>query len=399
MSPTSIRKKYVAGIPRVRAVSDATSPRKSPMHTRKKHISGTPRGRSGSDAESPRSPRTSSVPLGERRELVHVGIRERLRTGEFGVVEKIIKTAMRAGQTTAVICRLHAERDYQWQGIKGKTNSPQRPGITALDREDIELHNGCYWELKESWSHLTQWIKMQGLEWDMSFVVMGVNILRAPVEATWADLVVSWPPYTSSERGRVRGPLLTFWEDVCIRKTVQVEDGSGKWKILIKNAMEAGQSSAVIATLYRGADFELIKEENINGHDPELLCVHGARVWISNARLPDGAIGPKSMWILDPRYSALVQWVTLEKLNWYLVFDVEVDPTNPESRVKAETKRLRALFAQHAGDSGVIKLDECERFVMEAAAVNVTPMKYRLSIWAYLVITDYPIKQLGNISY
>lgn len=355
------------------------------------------------------SPRTSSsnngresIPLGDRRQDVYTKIREQLQAGEYAIVEGIIKMAMKSGQGNAVICRLTAERDYRFSTGKPGNMSPAARGArTALERESVEFHgSGAFWVLLDPWKGLTDWLKHeQGLVWDLSFVVVGIDRHQGtPMEASCADVLVSWPPYTTSETGRVHGALMQFWENMCIRKTVQISDGANRWKHLFKNALAAGQPAAIIQTLFDGPDFSLVDGASLVTHEASLICAHGARVWLSNARLPDNAIDEGAYWVLAPRYTQMVEWIANQNLNWYLAFDVEIDPTNKKTVQRAQADRIRDVFSAHMDtNSKMIQLDDAERFFLAAAALDPLPMKYRLSKWAYLVLTDYPIKRLGMI--
>jgi hypothetical protein len=101
---------------------------------------------------------------------------------------------------------------------------------------------------------------------------------------------------------------------------------------------------------------------------------------------------------LDARFKSLVEWLEEQKLNWYLVLDVEIDPTNKVSIAAAKLQRLKELFADHMdSESRSITLDGAERFLLDAVTLDPLPMRYRLSKWAYLVVTDYPIKKLGSV--
>lgn len=341
-----------------------------------------------------RSPRSSErLPLGARRRAVYTRVREQVVRGEYAAMEKIIKQAMMAGQGSAVVCRLTAERDYTFTGCQDRRMGPRRKSLMALDKREVDLNGGSFWMLREPWEALVAWLKRdQGLEWDLSFIVIGNSHDPGAMEATHADLLVSWPPYTVSEVGRVRGPLLTYWEDKCIRKTVQVSDGTSRWKTLFKNALGCGQSSAIIQTVYLGHDFNLVGPATISAKLPELVCAVGARCWLSNAPLPAAAVEDGAYWVMEPRYKSLLEWVKQEQLGWYLVFDVEVDPTSKQSVEKARLRRLKDLLASHM-DQGAssISLSDADRFIAAAAKLDPLPLRYCLSKWAYFVITDYPV--------
>jgi hypothetical protein len=331
---------------------------------------------------------------------VYQRVREQMRSGEYEAVKHIIKMAMKAGQPTAIVCRLTAERDYKFSSARHEVMSPQRHPMTALERESVSLRNGAFWKLCDPWRGLASWLKHeQGLEWDLSFILMGRDsIFDTPVEATYADLLVSWPPFTASEAGRVKGELMQFWEDCCIRKTVQVSEGRSRWKALIKNCFSAGQPAAILQTLYSGPDFRLVAQDKLSTQDPQLICVHGARCWLSNARLPKDAVEDGAYWVLERKYREMVEWIADERLNWYLVFDVEIDPHNKKSLAAAQAKQMRQIFERHMDEeTQSITLGNSERFLLAAAALEPVPLKYRLSKWAYLVVTDYPIKKLGSV--
>jgi hypothetical protein len=245
------------------------------------------------------SPRGApSVPLGDRRSEVYCRIREQLANREYSAVERIVKMAMKSGQGSAVVCRLTAERDYIFTSCRNDKMSPVRRSLTALERKPVELRNGAFWKLRDPWETLVLWLKHeQGLEWDLSFIVIGIDQFHTPVEAEYADLLVSWPPFTSLEAGRVRGPLMEFWEEMCIRKTVQVSAGERRWKALFRNALAAGQPAAIIQTLYQSQDYCLVREDALSAHSPNLVCVHGARCWLSNARVPEEAVEENAYWV------------------------------------------------------------------------------------------------------
>lgn len=330
--------------------------------------------------------------------MVFGRVRESLERGEVDRLKQTIQMAMKAGQMSCTVCRLTAKRDYDYQGARafnGEAKQTRHKSLRAVERSTVELRRGAFWELKEPWDWLITWLKTdQGLEYDLSFHVISTDPYGEHVEADYADLVVSWPPYTGDEQGRVRGKLMRFWEDVCLPKTVRVEDGREKWKQLFKNAMACGQDTAVIQTLYHGQDFSLVPGEELDRHTPELICRTGARSWLSNAPLPAGAVEGGARYVLEKRLLPMVNWIVdTQKLRWYLVLEVEVNPNKELSIIAERQRTLRALFQSHIGkDAGeVVSLDEVEKFILKAARMKPPPLRYRMSKWAYLVVTDAPL--------
>lgn len=311
---------------------------------------------------------------------------------------------MDCGQDSALVCRLFAGKDYEWVGELRETGqmNPRRKSVTALDAHHVDLHHSSYWQLKEQWRPFVRWLEAQGLRWDLCFIVEDDGTpYRQPVEAKYADIRVSWPPYMDSDVGRVRGQLLQYWEDKCVLQ-LELKGGSlsaaqQQWKELVKGALNSGQAYCHVARLYHPRDFYMIHREQRESVHEDLIARHPARAAVSNAIIPEEAVhgkeaGGGGLWALQPHVEALVRWAAREHLSWYLVFDVEADPTDKRSITKAKMRKLRELYERHANTAtGVLSLDEKEQFLLDAVDLMDTPVRYQLSSWCLFTVTDLAI--------
>lgn len=287
-----------------RTPSQRTSINKSPRS--KTHGSRSPKRMSISTGNSRTSTSGSTIikspktrPIGDRcKPSTTMGETSKLRW------ERIVKSAMHAGQSSAIIGRLDPVKHFDWD-----------------DRNDPP------YKFTSNSSIIVDWIYEEGL-------LMEIEIVKVndQVYPTCAVVYAVWPPgrefvrqYTLKSEN-----LLQLWTDEIIQQEKTLYDGKEKWRNLMKTGLiTSGQPSVTLMVMHQYIDFDISERSKLVEHEiaPILIPMRPCMEYYTKKEFsPD--LMKNVVYHLKSQWRFLVNYITkTEKCIWTLQFDVMPEDT------------------------------------------------------------------------
>ena len=198
---------------------------------------------------------------------------------------------MKAGQPSAIIAKFRLNEHFEWDTEKD-------PPLTLRPNTEV----------------IRKWVDDQELFFALE--IRGSSIEDEPSSIL---VMASWPPEKKeSDLSLPRATLYNYWIRKIVPQSTVMSDGQKTWRSIIKSAFKkCGQKSAILMTMYRKHDFDIISEDSAEV-DPILIpttpCVNfsGDKVIQSN----------DEVYHVCSKWRFLIKFVsTTHKCKWTLQFD------------------------------------------------------------------------------
>jgi len=236
---------------------------------------------------------------------------------------RVITRAMKAGLFKSNMFRLRRGKHYT---LFENSNGQEKKGILPSDSVRTEM--GLL-VLNTTLKGFVRWLLREGVDWDVELLMEPNSINNQLMISNRCILVAKWevPALKNHEyrfdnfhveRNR-EGRLLGFWESQIVPKVLSGSDGKKKWNQIIRNAIRAGQSTAMICCLYEEADYFVVKTpKRFTEEFTEQIVPMPGRSFPNHFILEEGM---QKTWALGRNAKEMVEWLRSQEMQWFLSFE------------------------------------------------------------------------------
>ena len=280
-----------------------------------------------------------------------------------------VKSAMRAGRTTAIVAYLEADIHYKWI-------------VEATEKNDS--HEIVAWKFKKTMTNALVWTTAEGLSSTLIFDRKnGLDCLPQ-----YGCLTLQWFPSRAIEFSK--DSLMGFWRVKMAPVITNIKESTDKWRrMLRKGLVDAGQTCVTLMLLELNCHFYIKAMEIVKKGASKLCCKGKCRDYLTKEILPQDLIRGR-IFYLDQSLEGMIDYVTKkEGLDWFLGFDL----TYKQVYVPGETSISKTIESFRNNANGhtnkTITLEDLEKFevIQKGKSEEEKTIVRNLSPWAYFMVT------------